>query len=252
MNFSIKKSMKKRTALIAGVAVVTVLAMPVSTFAFSNNGMFAQYRKDWVKQYCTKWNGSSMFSTICTLIESDEDQQQEINQLTTRVDALESGEVVPNTNLQLQIAGVKLGEAVSVGSPIKFFSKPTDRIVEISTLGDTASGADLSYHFGIVESLYYTSADCSGTPYVSFNNEDEEQRLLNNVILNGVNQHYVADRSTPSKSLAPKSARHMDQRNRTTECRGDVAGSSVKVLTASQVTMPISEPLAKPFLFVYE
>lgn len=243
---------KKRASVVMIIAALSVFLMPLSVFALTSDSFTAQ-KAEWSQKHCVKNNTNQMFSAICFLLARDDEQQEQIDQLAGRIDAIEGGEVSPSTNLQLQIAGVKLGEAVSVNNPIKYFSKSTDRLVQITELGDTASGSDLSYHFGLPRTLYYISTDCSGTAYVAFNGDgEEEERLLNNVISNGVNQHYIADRSTAASSIEVGSLRRFDQVAKVTTCHQDDLELTARVFATSRVTLPLTEPLPKPFLFVYE
>lgn len=246
----IKKLQKKQIIVIASVVGLAALLTPLTAQALSSMGFIGQMNS-WASNHCTKDNVNELFSSVCFLIGRDSEQQEAIDQLGNRIDELETVGVASN-NLMLQIEGVNVGLAVDAGRSITFFSNDVDRLVEVTELGDTVSGTNLSYHFGRVEPLFYTSDDCTGDAYAMYASEADAEALKNYLLLASVNEHYVVARNEQGAVIDSGSVKRFDQVAKTATCYNDATPQDMNGLKVSAASMPIQEPLAKPFLFVYE
>lgn len=250
MKKTIQKLKKKQIIVAVSVLAAVALLTPLTAQALSSIGFVGQMNS-WASTHCSKENVNELFSSICFLIGRDSEQQQDIDQLSTRLDELET-DGAPSKNLMLEIEGIQVGLAVDTGRTITFFSKDVDRLVEITELGDTASGLDLSYHFGRVEPLYFTSSDCSGDAYAMYVSEADQEALKNYLLLSSVNDHYLVQRNQQSEVINTGSIKRFDQVTKTVACYSDSTPQGISALKVTPAQMPLEEPLAKPFLFVYE
>ena len=100
--------------------------------------------------------------------------------------------------------------------------------------------AQINLNNGLIgrkEPLYYTSTDCSGTPYAK--NGD-----VNTVYSTGGGKHFVIDRTTPVTTISYNSQEE--------EICGSYSGSDPRFQEARLVTFPFSDPVALPLRYGIE
>ena len=224
-----------------GLLLLTSLAfVMLASTAYASSSNFLTQAQKYIKQNCSNKNLTNQTALLCYLFNKSQEQDASIASLSATLSPI-PGQI---TNLQNTAAGKSLHvfdannqelgilESLDLGQ-ITVYSTTSGELIHINSINGVPN-------IGFQPEEFYTSADCSGTAYIS--NSDIADKLLFNVR----GTYMQVNNSASPQTLTI----HSQSNSQTCEFNDNFQESNLRPLTPT--SNPYQNPVAFPLQYKYQ